>query len=181
MNTVIGLFDGFEDAREVIRDLEASGFNRHRMSVVAQHDVLEQEQDGGATGAGAVIGAGVGVLAGLAAITIPGIGLVAAIGPILAGGVIGAVAGGLIGSLVDAGVPAEQAAYYTEGVRRGGTLVAIATHDVDAPRAIEVMNRHNPVNLSERVVQWQQDGWVPETTGHSTAEVRPPETESLTR
>jgi len=181
MKTVIGLFDGFQDAQAVIRDLEGSGFNRDGMSVVAQHDVLEQEPDGGAAGAGAVIGAGFGVLAGLAALAIPGIGLVAAIGPILAGGVLGAVAGGLIGSLIDAGVPAEQAACYYEGVRRGGTLVAIATHDADAPRAIEIMNRHNPVNLNERVVQWQQEGWVPGTTVSSATEVRPRETESLTR
>lgn len=161
MKTIVGLFDTFQDAQETIRDLEASGFNQDRMSVVTQHQVLAEEQDGGATGAGAVIGAGFGVLAGLAAVTIPGIGLVAAIGPIIAGGVLGAVAGGLIGSLVDAGVPAEQAEYYAEGVRRGGTLVAVATHDADAPRAVEILNRHNPVNLNERVTQWQQQGGPP--------------------
>lgn len=161
MKTIVGLFDSFQDAQETIRDLEASGFKQDRMSVVTQHQVLAEEQDGGAAGAGAVIGAGFGVLAGLAAVTIPGIGLVAAIGPIIASGVLGAVAGGLIGSLVDAGVPAEHAEYYAEGVRRGGTLVAVATHDADVPRAVEILNRHNPVNLNERVVQWQQQGESP--------------------
>lgn len=161
MKTIVGLFDSFQDAQETVRDLEASGFNQDRMSVVAQHDVLGQEEESGATGTGAVIGAGFGVLAGLAVVTIPGIGLVAAIGPIIAGGVLGAVAGGLIGSLVDAGVPAEQAEFYSEGVRRGGTLVAVATHDADAPRAVEILNRHHPVNLNERVAQWQQEGFSP--------------------
>lgn len=161
MKTIVGLFDSFQDAQETVRDLEASGFNQDRMSVVTQHQVLAEEEDGGATGAGAVIGAGFGVLAGLAAVTIPGIGLVAAIGPIIASGVLGAVAGGLIGSLVDAGVPAEQAEFYSEGVRRGGTLVAVATHDADAPRAVEILNRHHPVNLNERVAQWQQEGFSP--------------------
>ena len=156
MKTIVGLFDSFRDAQETIHDLEASGFNQDRMSVVTQHQVLAEEQDGGAAGAGAVIGAGFGVLAGLAAVTIPGIGLVAAIGPIIASAVLGAVAGGLIGSLVDAGVPAEQAEHYAEGVRRGGTLVAVATHDADASRAVEILSRHNPVNLNERVMQWQQ-------------------------
>src|SRR5579864_158979 len=145
MKTVVGLFDSFQDAHDAVRDLEACGFNHDNISIVAQKDVLGGH-DGYATGAGAAIGAGLGILAGLTAVVVPGVGIVLALGPIIAGGLLGAVAGGLIGSLIDAGVPAEEAEFYHEGVRRGGTLVMISADDPDAPRAAELLCRHHPVD-----------------------------------
>lgn len=182
MRTVVGLFDTFDHAERAVRDLEASGFDRSDLSVVTHGDVVSKRRDEGtATGAGATIGAGLGLLAGLAIIAVPGIGVVAALGPIIAGGLMGAVAGGLVGSLIDAGVPAEHAEYYAEGVRRGGTLVSVAARDEDAPRAIEIITRNGPIDLNERVLQWRQSGWSPaaesstatvpdepDPTGHTT-------------
>lgn len=163
MKTIVALLDTFQDARDAARDLEATGFKRDQLSLVAQRDVLgADEEEGSATASGAVIGAGFGLLAGLAAVTIPGIGVVAALGPIIAGGVVGAVAGGLVGSLVDAGVREEDARCYTEGVRRGGTLVSLMARDTDAARAVEVINRHNPVDLNERMLDWRRSGWAPD-------------------
>jgi hypothetical protein len=165
MRTVVGLFDTFDHAQSVVRDLEASGFPRSDISLVAHTDIMAHGRGHGtATGAGTAIGAGLGLLAGLAVIAVPGIGVVAALGPIIAGGLMGAVAGGLVGSLVDAGVPAEEAEYYSEGVRRGGTLVTVAAKDDDAPRAIEIISRQSPVDLNERVLQWREAGWMPKTT-----------------
>ena len=43
----------------------------------------------------------------------------------MTGAGIGAVIGGLIGALTSVGVTREDAAYYNEGVRRGGTLLAV--------------------------------------------------------
>ena len=155
MKTVVGLFDSFAEAQSVVRDLESNGFPAGDISVVTQKQVLEQsEGDGTATGTGAAIGAGLGLLAGLAAVTVPGVGVVAAVGPIIASGILGAVAGGLVGSLADAGVPADEAEAYTEGVRRGGTLVTVAARNDDAPRVVQIMERHNPVNLNERSLTW---------------------------
>ena len=168
MKTIVGLFDRLEDAEAAVRDLEAVGLGKQQISVIAQRDAAGE---GEGTATGAAIGAGLGLLAGLAAVTIPGIGIVAAVGPIIAGGIIGAVAGGLVGSLVDMGVPADEAEYYTEGVRRGGTLLTVSTADSDAPRAIEIISRHNPVNMQERVAQWRQSGWTPgrpDVSGHTT-------------
>lgn len=168
MKSIVSLFDRIEDAEAAVRDLETAGFGSQQLSLIAQRDELGE---GEGTATGAAIGAGLGLLAGLAAVTIPGIGIVAAVGPIIAGGIIGAVAGGLVGSLVDMGIPAEEAEYYSEGVRRGGTLLAVTTNDADAPGAIEIVSRHNPVNIQERVAQWRQSGWTPgrpDVTGHTT-------------
>jgi len=174
MRTIVGLFDSFASAQSVVRDLEASGFNRSDINVIAPGEAIGHgRSEGTATGAGIAIGAGLGLLAGLSIVAVPGVGAIAAVGPILASGLMGAVAGGLVGSLMDAGVPSEEAEYYTEGVRRGGTLVMLAARDEDAPRAVEIIFRHNPVDLNERVLQWKQSGWTPGAASTSSAPVAP--------
>lgn len=179
MKTVIGLFDSFIEAQAVVRDLESSGFGKSQISVVAQQDAVSGNREGAATESGAAIGAGLGILAGLAAVTVPGLGIIAALGPIIAGGILGAVAGGLVGSLVDSGVPEEHARAYAEGVRRGGTLVIVQAADSDEPRAVEIMRRHRAVDINERVELWQSAGAA--ATGFeasvSPAPVRPPQVE----
>ena len=179
MKTIVGLFDSVQEAQDVVRDLESAGFSREQISLVTQREAVASSGNGEATATGAVIGAGVGILAGLVAVTVPGVGVVAALGPILAGGLMGAVTGGLIGSLVDAGVPEEEAAFYNEGVRRGGTLVTVATRDEDAPRAVEIMNRHHPVDLNARAATWRQAGWTPAGSRSAAQSTSTPSQSSL--
>jgi hypothetical protein len=66
----------------------------------------------------------------------------------------------LLGALVDLGVPEAHAGTYAEGVRRGGTLVTVQADDVMADRAVEIMNRHNPVDINERATTWRDSGWT---------------------
>jgi stress response protein YsnF len=114
-------------------------------------------------GVGAAVGGLGGLLVGLAALAIPGVGPVLAAGPLaaaLAGAGIGAVAGGLIGALTDAGVPEEQAGLYAEGVRRGGTLVTVSAADGEADRIVDILERHNPVDIDRRAASWRESGWT---------------------
>jgi hypothetical protein len=112
------------------------------------------------------VGGLAGVLIGLGALVIPGIGPVIAAGPLatvlagLAGAGAGAVAGGVLGALVDLGIPEETAGYYAEGVRRGGTLVSVRVEDQYTDKALDILNRHNPVDLDERSQQWRREGWT---------------------
>jgi uncharacterized protein (TIGR02271 family) len=78
----------------------------------------------------------------------------------LAGAGIGAAAGGLIGALVDAGLPEDRAHTYAEGVRRGGTLVTVTTPDEMTAQAVDILNRHNPVDVERRSEEWRQAGWT---------------------
>jgi hypothetical protein len=96
MKTVVGLFDTFDEARNVVRELVDGGFDRDNISLVANNSsgeystYTDEDADGqpgepGATGAGAttgaVVGGTLGVLAGLGALgalVIPGIGPVIA-------------------------------------------------------------------------------------------------------
>jgi hypothetical protein len=175
--TIVGLYDRFEDAQAAVRELTEAGFERENISMVASdaegkytrdmhlEERAEDAASGAVTGAGvgAVLGGLGGLLVGLGALAIPGIGPVLAAGPLaaaLAGAGIGAAAGGLMGALVDLGIPEEEAGYYAEGLRRGGTLVSLTTGDERSGEAARIMNRHNPVDLDRRSQHWtREDGW----------------------
>lgn len=139
-------------------------------------ETMDSTASGAATGAGigALVGGLGGLLVGLGVLAVPGVGPVLAAGPLATaisaitgagvGAMAGGAAGGLIGALVDLGLPEETAGNYAEGVRRGGTLVTVRTEDHQAEEARRIMNRHNVVNLDERVRGWRDEGW----TGYST-------------
>jgi hypothetical protein len=96
-------------------------------------------------------------------LAIPGIGPIVAAGPLaaaLAGAGVGAVAGGLIGGLTGAGVPEEDANYYAESVRRGGTLVTVRADESRADEAARIMRNHGAVDIERRVEHWRETGWT---------------------
>lgn len=178
--TVIALYDDFATARRVVEDLVDAGFPRENLSIVANDanneyaTYLETNGNGDddvSGGEGAGFGAVVGALVGLGVALIPGIGPVLAAGPLAAaamagvGAVAGAATGGVVGSLVDLGVPDEEAGWYAEGIRRGGTLVSATVDESQVNRAQDIMNRHNPIDLENRATTWRETGW----TGHDVA------------
>jgi uncharacterized protein (TIGR02271 family) len=114
-------------------------------------------------GTGAAVGGVLGLVAGVASLSIPGLGPFIAAGPIaatLAGAGVGAAAGGIIGALANLGVPEQDAHYYAEGVRRGGTLVTVhARSDAIADCAAEVMRQHGAADIDERAEHWKREGW----------------------
>lgn len=61
---------------------------------------------------------------------------------------------------------AEDAAIYTEASRRGGTLLKVdCDSDREAEQAVEILRRHNAVDIDERAGEWRAAGWqVPTTT-----------------
>ncbi len=115
---------------------------------------------------GAVVGAVAGAALSLSTLAIPGIGPVIAGGPLaagLTGAVTGAVAGGatggIIGALLNMGISNEDAQYYAEGIRRGGTLVVANADHVWVGRVEEIMNRYSPIDVERRADQWKITGW----------------------
>jgi len=99
------------------------------------------------------IGGVVGLAAGMIAVVIPGIGPLIAAGP-LAGAIgglgVGAATGGVIGLLRDHGVSKEEAEFYAEGVKRGGSLVTV--HGVSGDRADQarkILAEHNPIETEK--------------------------------
>ena len=182
--TVVGLFDTFNDAENVVQELVDNGFNRSEISILANNSRGEYSRAVGDTGTGSataqgagagalgggVLGGVLGLLVGVGALAIPGIGPVLAAGPLaaalgtagastLVGAGIGAAAGGVIGALVGAGIPEEDANFYAEGVRRGGTLVMVRSSDDMATRAYDIMQRYGAVDVDKRSGDWRDSGW----------------------
>lgn len=179
--TIVALYDDFADAVRAVRALEEAGFQHEDLSLVANnaenrwgeagvaHPVTAAHETthaaGGAeTGAtvGAVAGGTAALLASLGVLAIPGVGPVLAAGPIvalIAGAGVGAAAGGLIGGLVGLGVPEEEAHAYAEGVRRGGAVVMATVPADQAQRAVDILERHEAVDVEERQAGWRDSGW----------------------
>lgn len=193
--TVVGLFDDYGQAQKVVQELIDTGYRNEEISVFANenaHGLRESRERGvgdsgnrvgegagaGAVG-GTVVGGAIGLLVGAGLLAIPGIGPVLAAGPLAAaagtaaatagagalGAGIGAATGGLLGALVGAGIPEDEAEYYTEGVRRGGTLVTVQADDRMADDAQYIMQRHGAIDIHERGSEWRRSGW----TGYNPA------------
>lgn len=112
-------------------------------------------------GAGAVkgtgIGLGVGILASLAALTIPGFGLVlgggalaAALGATALTAGAGAIAGGATGYLKEQGVPADAAERYHGVVTNGGAVLSlnIPSGKVDQATAESILAKYGASDLN---------------------------------
>jgi hypothetical protein len=176
--TILAVYDTLDTAHSAVRDLTGSGFDRSDIGVAARDynnadwgDVDDNVTGSEGSGFGALVGGLTGVVMGLTAITIPGIGAIIAAGPLAAalgaatGGAIGAVAGaatgGLVASLVDLGVPDEDAESYAEHVRRGGALVSVTVKDESrVGTATDILNRYHPVDIDRRATQWKAKGWT---------------------
>lgn len=177
--TLTGLFDGYDDARRAVQDLEAAGVPHRDVSIVASNAHGEHGGNTGAVadhadddagkgaGVGAAVGGVGGLLAGLGLLAIPGLGPIVAAGWLVStlagaatGAAIGGAAGGLVGALMHAGVPEEDAHVYAEGVRRGGSLVTARVDDTLVSTARRILSDDRTVDLHARGQAYRQQGWT---------------------
>jgi hypothetical protein len=176
MKTVVGLFDDYTQAQNAAVELERSGIPANDISVLANNETEQHIRREGLdtrsnmghavtkdAGVGAEIGAVAGALAGLATFAVPGFGFLAGAGwlaGMFTGAGIGAVAGGIVGVLTHLGVPARDAAYYEEGIRRGGTLLAVRCDDSAVSGIARILNNNGSVNIEERAASYRREGFV---------------------
>lgn len=177
-NTVVGLYKTFPAGQKVVDELMNAEFDRNQINIMTheaskderaalddigvEHTTYVDEGVVAGAGTGALVGGVGGILAGLGALFIPGIGPIVAAGPIigaLAGAGIGVASGGVLGGLVGLGVSKDEAEYYAEAIRRGGTLVTVQAEDSRVPLATEIMNRYNPAEVDQLAAEWRASGW----------------------
>ena len=176
--TITRLFDDYGDAKTAVNDLEAFGIVHSDISIVANnahghhntdgHDGVNDDGDvTRGTTTGALLGGAGGLLAGLGLLAIPGLGPIVAAGWLAAtaagagiGAVGGAATGSLVGALKNAGHTDEEANVYSEGVRRGGTLVSAKVADDQAVQAEAVLDRNRAVDTSARSAAYRESGWT---------------------
>jgi len=75
----------------------------------------------------------------------------------------------LVETLANLGVPSDGSSAYAEGVRRGGALVVVESSEDRTKRGMAILQRLHPVNIHERMTQWQQAGWTGAATHTRTA------------
>jgi hypothetical protein len=174
--TVSALYDTYDEAASAVMELEQAGVPAADISLVSnniegRHRTDTEAETAGdiaadGAGAGSLIGGGAGLLAGLGVIAIPGIGPVVAAGWLAAtavgaaaGAIAGAIGGGIVGAMTRAGVAEEDAHFYAEGVRRGGSLVSARVVDELAPRVQEILDGHDHVDIEARRDVFRDTGW----------------------
>ncbi len=143
------LDQGGPDSAAAQGDVETAA--KHGISTTTPEDAGE----GAVKGTG--IGLGVGILASLAALTIPGVGLVlgggalaAALGATALTAGAGALAGGATGYLKEQGVPAEAADRYHGTVAGGGAVLSlnVPSGKVDQTTAEEILSKYGAADMN---------------------------------
>jgi uncharacterized protein (TIGR02271 family) len=71
----------------------------------------------------------------------------------------------LIDDLENDGVPRTDAHAYAEGVRRGGSLVAVECDDDEVERVVDILDDDGVLDLDEQQTSWRSEGWQ----GHDTS------------
>ncbi len=197
IRTFTHLYDNYDDARQTVEALEAAGIPHSDISIVGNNadnshaasavgtsstapaalDATDETRAGTGATSGTLVGGGLGLLTGLGLLAIPGVGPVVAAGWLIAtvtGAGVGAAGGGLLGSLVHAGVPEEHAHTYSEGVRRGGTLVSVRGDESQAASIESVLSGRMPaaVDVAARRTDYQTSGWekFEQTAPHYSAD-----------
>ena len=143
------LDQGGADSAAAQGDVETAA--KHGISTTTPEDAGE----GAVKGTG--IGLGVGILASLAALTIPGVGLVlgggalaAALGATALTAGAGALAGGATGYLKEQGVPADAADRYHGTVTNGGAVLSLSipSGKVDQVTAESVLSKYGAADVN---------------------------------
>ena len=100
-------------------------------------------------------------------LAIPGLGPIVAAGWLAAtaagagiGAAGGAATGSIVGALKNAGHSDEEANVYSEGVRRGGTLVSVRVPESQATEVEAALDRHNSVDAGVRGEAYRSGGWT---------------------
>jgi hypothetical protein len=66
---------------------------------------------------------------------------------------------GILGAIADLFMPDDDRATYSEGLRRGATLVLAEVDEARMHQAMDAMEAAGAVDLDEREADWRQQGW----------------------
>ncbi|MGO4741283.1 hypothetical protein AB4099_32500 [Bosea sp. 2KB_26] len=160
--TLTRSYDSYETARSVVEALEAAGVSTADISVVGRRAGADDSNAGEGAGIGAALGGAAGLLAGIGLIAIPGIGPVVAAGWLAstaAGAAAGGIAGGVVGALTRAGHSEEDANYYAETIRRGGSVVSVRVSDEQVPAVEAILDGATPIDRDARLAEYRATGW----------------------
>jgi hypothetical protein len=166
-NIVVAVYDAHTGAEQAVKELQTSGFDMKKLSIVGKNPHAEEHIVGfyntgdrikawskTGAGAGAFWGGIWGLLFGAAFFAIPGIGPVLAAGPVVAwlvGALEGAVVMGGMGAvgagLYSIGLPKDSVLEYEVALKTDRFLLMVHGTPAEAARASEILLGTHPVKL----------------------------------
>jgi len=130
-NTVIGVYDSYTEADAAVNELISAGFARDAVQLRPETQTAASSQQGMGT---AVRDQGTSTGSGIA---------------------------NFFRSLFGMDEKREEHDIYAEAIRRGSHIVTVdAPNEEMRDRAVEIMNRHDPVDIDERATHWRSQGWT---------------------
>jgi hypothetical protein len=168
-NAVVAVFDTHPEADEAVRELQKSGFDMKKLSVVGK-DYHTEEHVVGYYNAGdrmkhwgklgAFWGGLWGLLFGAAFFWVPGIGPVLIGGPLVAW-IIAALEGAVVvgglsavgAGLFSLGIPKDSIVMYESAVKAGKYVVVAHGTAQDVARARDIMSTLKPSGLTDHVLE----------------------------
>jgi uncharacterized membrane protein len=163
-NVVVAVYDTHLQAEQAVKELETSGFDMKKLSIVARNPHAEEHVVGfyntgdrikhwGKTGA--FWGGIWGMLFGAAFFAIPGLGPVLVAGPLVAwivGALEGAVvvggAGAIGAGLFSVGIPKDSVLKYEIALKTDRFLLLVHGTEHEASRAREILQGTHPAELN---------------------------------
>ena len=177
MESIVGIFNSFADAKRASAILRSLGIPDKRMAVFspqtsrdeveAHIPTTDAEQPGVGSALGGTVGAALGVAGGLeagavaASLLVPGVGTVLALGILgaailgVAGGAAGAVAGQALEEGIADGIPRDELFVYEDALRRGRSVVIAFVDDEElAAKARTELSRAGAESVDAARNEW---------------------------
>ncbi len=170
MKNVVGVFRSRSDAERAAERLRTIGFPPDRLDVLSPGETpatIETEQPGMGAAIGGTVGGAVGLASGMslgaatASLLVPGVGPVIAgglLGAALLGGagaVTGATAGGALEDTTVDGLPKDELYVYRDALRQGrSVLVALADGEIQEHDARTILERVGAESLNAARADW---------------------------
>ena len=170
---VIAIYDSHQEAEAVVRELEKSGFDMQKLSIVGKDYQTEEEVIGyystgdrmKAWGANGAFWGGLwGLMFGSAFFLIPGIGPLLAAGP-LVGWIVGALEGAVVigglsalgAGLYSIGIPKDSIIEYETQIKAGKFAVIVHGSPDDVSKTRDTLAQTNHQGINEHTLNAQGD------------------------
>jgi hypothetical protein len=185
---VVALYDHYADARAAVSEVMQAGVSGHDIALLAndsngdhpgltlnpayareQFDEDSEKQPRfitfGEIGIG--IGGVLGFLATVNPVTGPMFENTATWVVVVSGAVIGLIVGVAAGFLTGHDLSTADTSLYSEGLKRGGTLVTALVNDGEAAKVSGILKGRAAALVTDRPAGWSAEGWVSLDVGHA--------------
>jgi len=155
MKTLIGIYENHELAMDAVREMKEEGYPVEKLSIIGRSETEEIDEKlntvpkdpikPASLGAGAAIGATVGVLTGIGVFAIPGLGFLFGAGALvgaIAGLDFGIIGGGIATVLTTIGVKDDPGKEYEKYLNEGKFLVIAQGTEEEIAKGNEILNAH---------------------------------------